>query len=176
MRSGVLAEFDSPDAFARAYERLFASGYRRLSSWSPYAVGSVLRAEARSPVPGWMLAAGLVGGALGYLVQWWCGAIDFPIDVGGRPLHSAPAFIPIAFESAVLAASLTGFFGLLLRAGLPRLSHPLFAVDGFDRSAVDRFWMGVDDSDPRFDEGVTEELAELGALRCTRVHASGVAP
>jgi len=172
MRSGILAEFDSADALARAYERLAASGYRRLTSWTPYAVRSVLRAEPRSPVPRWMLVGGLLGGAFGYLVQWWCNAVDYPIDVGGRPLHSAPAFIPITFESAVLAASLTGFFALLARCGLPRLSHPLFAIDDFDRVAIDRFWMGVDDADPRFDEGVAGELERLGALRCTRLWPS----
>jgi hypothetical protein len=169
MRSGILAEFDSADALARAYERLVASGYRRLSSWSPYAVRSVVRAEGRSPMPGRMLVGGLLGAGFGYLVQWWCNAVSYPIDVGGRPLNSAPAFIPITFESAVLAASLTGFFSLLARSGLPRLGHPLFLVDGFDRAAVDRFWIGVDDADPRFDDGVVDELTRLGALRCTRL-------
>ena len=172
MRSGILAEFDSADALAQAHERLFTRGYRRLSAWTPYALRSIGRTEGRSPVPLWMLVGGLLGGAFGYLVQWWCNAVDYPINVGGRPLDSAPAFIPITFESAVLAASLTGFFALLIRSGLPRLSHPLFEVEGFERSAVDRFWMGVDDADPRFEERLTEDLEKMGALRCTRVRAS----
>lgn len=116
-----------------------------------------------------MLVAALTGGGLGYLVQWWCNAVDFPIDVGSRPLDSAPAFIPITFESAVLAASVVGFVALLGTCGLPRLSHPLFEVEGFDRASVDRFWIGVDADDPRFDDGVAERLASLGALRCARL-------
>jgi hypothetical protein len=102
-------------------------------------------------------------------VQWWCNAHNYPINVGGRPLNSAPAFIPITFESAVLAASLVGFFAMLALCGLPRLSHPVFEIAGFDRASVDRFWVGIDDSDPRFDEAVIGDLSRLGALRCERV-------
>jgi hypothetical protein len=111
----------------------------------------------------------VLGGGVGYLVQWWCNARAFPINVGGRPLHSVPAFIPITFESAVLAASLTGFFSMLALSELPRLNHPLFEVEGFDRASVDRFFIGVDQADPRFDERVREELTALGALRCERL-------
>jgi Protein of unknown function (DUF3341) len=102
-------------------------------------------------------------------VQWWCNAYDYPLDVGGRPLHSAPAFIPITFESAVLAASLTGFFAMIVLSGLPRLHHPVFGIDGFERASVDRFWIGVERADPCFDETVREELSAAGALRCERV-------
>ncbi len=164
-----MAEFDSADALARAYERLRRVGYTRLRSWTPYPVRSVVDQAPESPVPWMMLCGGLTGGALGYLVQWWCNAYNFPINVGGRPLNSAPAFIPITFESAVLAASLTGFFAMLSLCGLPRLGHPVFEVEGFDRASVDRFWVGIDDSDPRFDETVMDELSSLGALRCERL-------
>jgi hypothetical protein len=170
MRSGVLVEFDSPEALTRAYERLRLAGYTRLTSFTPYPVRGVLRALPESMIPWIMLGAGLFGGGFGYLLQWWCNARAYPIDVGGRPLHSAPALVPIAFESAVLASCLAGFFVILAFCGLPRLHHPVFAVDGFERASVDRFWLGVDDADPYFDERVGEELvAGLGALRSARV-------
>jgi len=164
-----MAEFDSPDALARAYDHLRALGYERLSSFTPYPVRGVLRRLPESRVPWLMLGAGLLGAGLGYLLEWWCNGYDYPIDVGGRPLHSVPAFIPIAFESGVLAASLTGFFAMLGFSGLPRLHHPVFEVDGFERASVDRFWIAIDDQDPSFDDGVSDELARMGALRCERI-------
>lgn len=169
MRRGIMAEFDSPEALAHAYGRLGAMGCTRLYTWTPYPVRGIIRRTFPLAVPWLMLAGGLVGGGLGYLVQWWCNAIDFPIDVGGRPLHSAPAFIPITFESAVLAASLTGFVAMLAFCGLPRIHHPVFAVDGFERATVDRFWLGIDFADPRYDEGLADELTRMGALRCQRI-------
>jgi hypothetical protein len=171
MRSGVLAEFATPEALDRAFASLRRAGYTRLGAWTPYPSRSIVRSLPESILPWIMLAAGLLGGGAGYVIQWWVNLRAFRIDVGGRPLNSAPAFIPIAFESAVLAAGLAGFFALLWACGLPRLHHPLFEVEGFERAAVDRFWLGVDDTDPRFDAGVADELAGLGALRCTRLEA-----
>ncbi|MGH7271428.1 MAG: DUF3341 domain-containing protein [Polyangiaceae bacterium] len=169
MRSGVMAEFDSMEAMVLADERLRSEGYTRLRSFTPYPVRTLVEQLPASLVPWMMLAAGLLGGGLGYFIQYACNGLLFPIDVGGRPLNPVPALIPITFESAVLAASLTGFFAVLAFSGLPRLSHPVFEVDGFDRAFVDRFWIGVDDSDPKFAESVSRDLAGLGALRCERV-------
>ncbi len=172
MRDGVMAEFDSPDALVRAYDRLIALGYTRLLSWTPYPIKALVKRLPESVVPWIMLFAGLFGAVFGYLIQWWCNARDFPINVGGRPLNSVPAFIPITFESAVLFSSLAGFFAMLGFSGLPRLHHPVFEVDGFDRASVDRYWIGVEMTDPRYDERVCDELARLGALRCERVGAA----
>lgn len=167
MRSGVLAEFDSPEALEHAFGALRRAGYTHLDTWTPYPVRGLVRAGPASAVPWIMLVAGLVGGGLGYLVQWWVNLRAYPLNVGGRPLHSAPAFIPITFESAVLSSAVTGFVALLWLCGLPRLHHPLFAIDGFERASIDRFWLGVADRDPVFDPGVRVWLAALGALRCT---------
>jgi len=169
MRSGVMAEFETADALQGAYEALRREGYTRLVTWTPYAIKNVVTTLPASIVPWIMLASGLFGGGAGYLIQWWINVRALPIDVGGRPLHSAPAFIPIAFESAVLAAALTGFVAMLALSGLPRLHHPVFEVEGFERASVDRFWLGVDQADAHFDERVSELLARLGALRCARL-------
>jgi hypothetical protein len=169
LRSGLLAEFDSPEALVRAYERLILAGFTRLSSFTPYPVRGLVTKLPESKVPWIMLGAGLLGGGFGYLLQWWCNVRAYLINVGGRPLHSAPAFIPITFESAVLAAALAGFFVLLFFCGLPRLYHPVFTVDGFERASVDRFWLGVDGDDPRYSDALAEDLAALGALRTVRL-------
>jgi hypothetical protein len=169
MRSGIVAEFPTVESFVGAYETLASSGYKQLTTWTPFPVRTVLRGLPESKVPWIMLAAGLLGGGTGYLIQWWCNARSFPIDVGGRPLHSAPAFIPITFESAVLAASVTGFLVLLGFCGMPRLHHRVFEIEGFERAMIDRFWIGVDDSDPAYTERLAEDLTEMGALRCERI-------
>jgi hypothetical protein len=169
MREGLVAEFAGPEGLERAIERLRAIGCTRIESWTPYPVRGVVTRLPESPVPWIMLGCGLAGAALAYLLEWWCNAFDYPINVGGRPLHSIPAYIPIAFESGVLAASLAGFVSLLVLSGLPRLHHPVFEIDGFERAAVDRFWIGVDASDPSFDDRVQGLLEGSGALRCQRV-------
>jgi len=169
MRDGFVAEFAEPEGLERALARLNALGYTRLRSWTPYPVRGVVAQLPESPVAWIMLAAGLSGAALGYLVQWWCNAYDYRLDVGGRPFNAIPAYIPIAFESGVLAACLAGFVAILALSGLPRLYHPMFEVDGFERASIDRFWIGVDASDPRFGDGIQEVLESSGALRWQRV-------
>jgi hypothetical protein len=179
MRDGLVAEFDHPEAFSEASTRLHQLGYTRVESWSPYAVRGVVTRLPESRVPWVMLVSGLTGALLAFLVQWWCNAVDYRLNVGGRPLNSIPAFIPIAFETAVLCAAVAGFLSILGLSRLPRLHHPMFAVDGFDRVSVDRFWLALDVADPRFDEAdassetaVRDVFTASGAIRCFRL-ASG---
>jgi hypothetical protein len=176
MNDGLVAEFERPEAFQEAYTKLRELGFTRLESWSPYAVRGVVTRLPESRVPWVMLVSGLTGALLAYLVQWWCNAVDYPLDVGGRPLNSIPAFIPIVFETAVLCAAVAGFASVIGFSRLPRLHHPMFTIDGFDRVSVDRFWLALDAADPRFDpRDVTSEtavrdvFAAMGALRCIRL-------
>ena len=85
----------------------------------------------------------MIGAASGYLMQWWMVGIDFPINVGGRPPHSPPAFIPVTFELGVLFAALSIFFGLFMLWGMPRLHHPVFEVEAFRSAAVDGLWLST---------------------------------
>jgi len=168
-RSSLFAEFGSADALERAVDHLRALGYTELEAYTPFPLRHLDQRLGlrRSKVPLFVLAAGLTGAGVGYLVQWWCTAVDFPLDVGGRPLHSAPAFIPITFESAVLFASLTAFVAVLALARLPRLWHPVFEIDGFERASIDRFWLedAREAGDERAATTITKELLSLGALR-----------
>lgn len=179
MRRGLLAEFDDPEALAAAVRALRAEGWTRLAAFTPYPVESVQEelealAPRRSRIPLAALLAGLGGGGLGLWVQAWTSAVDLPLDVGARPLFSWPAFVPVAFELTVLGAALATFVGFVVAAGLPRLWHPLFEVEGFERATIDRFFLGVDAADPRFSpERLAGRLRDLGALRVAAVPGEG---
>jgi ActD protein len=163
---GLLAVFDDHETLVRAARRLREAGYERLDAYTPWAVDEVADAVGvRRTRIGWsVLAGGLLGAGGGYLMQWYLMAVDYPINVGGRPLHSWPAFIPITFELMVLTAAISGVVTLFLRNGLPRPYHPVFAAPSFARASQDRFCLAVEAADPRFSREWTRRLLErLGA-------------
>jgi hypothetical protein len=171
MHTGLLAELRTPEDLLHAVHELRRHGYRRLDAFTPYPVKGLEEAVGiRRSLLAWIVFPIAVAGAgLGYLIQLFCNAIDYPLNVGGRPLNSVPAFIPITFETGVLAASLGGVFVFLLLTGLPRLHAPVDDVEGFQRASIDTFWVGVDDRDPRFDaEELTRLFHDLGAVSVGR--------
>jgi hypothetical protein len=166
MNGGLVAEFTADDAIVRAARDLRGRGYRELDAFVPRPVEGLEQALqlGRSNLNRGVLLAGVLGAATGLLVQWYCNGWDYPLNVGGRPPFSLPAFIPITFEIMVLFASLTAFVMSLRRGKLPWLTHPLFYVDGFERVSSDRFWLWVGGDDPVFAvERTRETLQELGA-------------
>ena len=105
-------------------------------------------------MPKIVLVAGLAGALAGYGLEYWTQVIAWPMNIGGRPFHSWPHYIPVTFECTVLGASLTAFVGMLALNGLPKPYHPVFNVPEFDRASrdrtaryVDRAWQGAH---PRF--------------------------
>ena len=168
MRSGLVAEFSEPERAAEAVRALKRAGYSRLDVCMPFPSKEVEQAldAPRSRLPRYVLFGAIAGGSLAYLVQWWTQAVDYPLNVGSRPSHAGPAFLPITFELSVLAGALTAFFGMLLFCGLPRLHHPLFDLEGFERASVDRYFVTIDAADPVYDEDAsTRELERHGPLR-----------
>lgn len=168
MRTGVIGEFETPEAMVAALVGLRRRGYRRLDAFSPYPVHGAEEAAGmrRSPLPWIVFPFALAGAVATYLIQWYTSAYDYPLNVGGRPPHSAPVFLPIVFEMGVLTAAVVGMVAYLALTGLPELWSPVFEVPGFERASIDRFWVGVDVRDSRFDRGAVErDLASLGALR-----------
>lgn len=166
--SWMLAEFGDGDACASAARALRSAGYRRLDGHSPYPhVGLEAALEVpRSRIPRYVLLGGIAGAILGFGLQYYLDGIDYPLDVGARPLLSVPAFIPITFETTILVAALTAFVAFFAEARLPRLSQPLFEVDGFESAVVDRFWLSVETSDAAYDPAAAKQLFEAhGALR-----------
>lgn len=157
---GLLAEFRSVEDLARAARRLRAQGYRAIDAHTPFPDEAVTEALALPrPAVGWVsLAAGLAGGAAALFVQWYANAVDYPLDVGGRPLDAWPAFAMPAFQVAVAVSAAVTLAALLVFNGLPRLHHPLFEVERFASATGGRFYLSVEARDPLYDRGRTRDL------------------
>lgn len=163
---GVIGRFDDARELVRASRRVHAAGYRRLDAYSPYPVHGLARAIGfRSTRLSWIvLLGGLAGAAGGFALQYWITVIEYPLNVGGRPLNSWPAFMPVTFETTILVAALSAVLGMLALNGLPRPHHPLFAIPQFDAVARDGFFLCVEARDPQFKkQEVRNLLAECGA-------------
>lgn len=158
--SGVAAEFAAEDALLQAASRLRDAGVSRIEAYTPYPVEALdaLLPRPLNVLPVLVFAAGMLGLAGGFLLQWYGAAVSYPLNIGGRPPASWPAFIPIAFEIAVLCAVTAGFVGFFALAGLPAPYQPIAALPGFARASQDRFFLVVDDADPRFAAADVERL------------------
>lgn len=164
---GLLAEFPGPEPLVQAAEQVYAAGYRRFDAYSPMPVEGLAAAMNfhRTRMPLVILIGGLVGGLSGYLLQYWVAVIAYPVNVGGRPLHSWPAFIPITFELTILFGSIAGVLGMLALNGLPRPHHPLFGVAQFKRASRDGFFLCVEATDAVFSRDATRDLLTgVGAI------------
>lgn len=161
---GILAEFDSPERLLRAAGRARAEGYRHVNAYTPFPVEGLSEALGfgRTSVPLITLIGGVLGGLGGFLMQYWMAAISFPENIGGRPLNSWPAFIPVTFEMTILCASIAAVLGMLVLNKLPMPHHPLFNAPRFALASRDRFFLCVGAQDPKFDRVRTAQF--LGSL------------
>lgn len=159
---GLMAEFASAETLLVSARRTYAEGYREIEAYSPFPVEGLSEAIGftSNRVPLLTLLGGILGAAIGYFIQWYSAVIDYPLNVGGRPLNSWPAFILVTFELAMLGAALAAVFGMLLLNGLPRLSHPVFNARNFDLATRNRFFLGIKANDPLFDGDVTRRFLE----------------
>ncbi len=172
---GIIGEFRTPDAVRNAAAHLRQSGFRALEAYSPYPVeglDQIIQPRRRPFLPLLMFAAAVIGAGWGYWIQYWDEALNYPLNVGGRPYNSWPAFIVGAFEFMLLVTIAAGFFGMLAVSQLPRLYHPVFAAKAFERASSDRFVICVEATDPRFEVASIRTLFErLGAERIEEVPA-----
>ena len=157
---GLMAEFDSPTDLLLAARKAYAEGYRRMDAYSPFPIEEVSEAIGfhRSGMPFVVLVGGLLGGIGGYLMQYWISVLNYPINVGGRPLHSWPAFIVVTFEMTILGGAVFAVFGMLALNRLPMPYHPVFNVERFAFASKDWFFLCIQANDPRFDRTQTEKF------------------
>jgi Protein of unknown function (DUF3341) len=159
---GVTAEFDNPTALVNAARAAHEKGYRKIEAYSPFPIEElhdVLHLH-RNKLPLIVLLGGITGGLTGYLLQYYITVWDFPINVGGRPLHSWPAYIIITFELTILFAAFSAVLGLLALCGLPMPYHPMFNVPRFATASRNRFFLCIEATDPLFDHDKTAEFLE----------------
>jgi hypothetical protein len=159
---GLLAEFPTADSLCAAARHVREHGYTRVEAYSPFAIEGL--DEIVGADQGWIapltLLGGLLGGAGTYFLQWYAAVVDYPINIGGRPLHSWPAFIPATFEITILGAALAAVVTMLVANGLPRLHHPLFEVEEFELASRNRFFLCLPARDPVFAPGPARDLLE----------------
>ncbi|HUL12544.1 MAG TPA: DUF3341 domain-containing protein [Methylococcaceae bacterium] len=166
-RYGLMAEFETPEQLLEAVRRVRAAGYRRIDAYAPFAVEGLAEAlDFREPrLPFIILLCGALSGMAAFLFQYYIAAIEFPLNVGGRPHNSWPTFTLIAFEFTVLGAALAAFAGMLAFNRLPLPYHPVFNAGNFGQASQDRFFLCVEASDPLFETQATRQfLSDLHPL------------
>jgi hypothetical protein len=159
---GLLAEYKSPESLIEAAGRAYAQGYRRMDAFSPFPVEGLAEAIGfhRNRLPLIVLIGGLLGGGGAFFMMWFSAVLNYPLNVGGKPLLSWPAFVPVTFELTILAASFATVFGMLGLNGLPMPHHPLFFVPDFTRASRSRFFLCIQADDPMFDPVETRTFLE----------------
>src|SRR5678815_1747882 len=169
---GIMAEFDNPSDLVAAARQTHEAGYRRVNGYSPYPIEELTEAIGftRTTLPLIVLVGGILGGLGGFFMQYWMEVIDYPLNVGGKPFNSWPAFIPITFETTVLCAAFSAVLGMLILNKLPQPYHPVFNVPNFAMATRDRFFLAGEANDPKFDHGtVVALLKSLNALEVNDV-------
>ncbi len=172
---GLLAKFETPEALVAASRRVYEAGYRKYDAYTPYPVAGLSQAMRLkpSPIPYLILAGGIIGGVTGFAMQTYATVFDYPMNIGGKPLFSWPAYIPITFEMVILLAAVTGFLGLFALTRFPQPYHPVFRSEDFNRHASqDAFYLGIEAADPQFDlEKTRRFMEETGSVQVTEIEA-----
>jgi len=163
---GFLAEFEDAHQLLEAVHEVKHAGYTQMEAYTPLPVEEVAHAIGhRNHLPMIVLAGGLLGALVGFGMQYWMSVVDYPVNVGGRPLNSWPSFIVITFEMTILFAALSAVFGMLALSGLPQPYHPVFNVPAFELASRNRFFLMILARDPNFDmqatKGLLEEISSL---------------
>lgn len=151
---GVIAKFSEVEPFISAIKDAKKRGFKALEGFTPFPIDEVHESLPlkSNKVPLVTLIGGILGGASGYFMQWYCNVISYRINVGGRPDYSWPAFIPVTFELTVLGAALFAGFGMIFLNHLPKLYHPVFNLETFREASLNRFFLCILSSDSKYSD------------------------
>jgi hypothetical protein len=157
-----MAAFDDAESLMTAAERAREAGYTNMDAYSPFPVEGLHEAMGykHTKLSMLVLAGAIVGGLSGFMMQVWMEAIDYPKNIGGRPLISWPSFVPATFEMTILLGAFTAVIGMLALNGLPQPYHPVFNVPQFRRASRDGFFLVIEHTDPKFDADATMRFLE----------------
>ncbi len=157
---GVLAQYENPHAVMHACERVRAAGYEKWDACTPFPVHGLDKAMGVPPskLPWAVLCVGLIGSTFMLWFQSWAMGNAYPMIVGGKPLFSMPAFVPVWYEVTVLSSCVTAFLANWIMNGLPQPNHPVFASKAFERVTDDKFFIMIEAADGRFDLERTKTL------------------
>jgi hypothetical protein len=169
---GLMAEFDNPTELMKAARATYAAGYRNMDAYTPYPIEELAEVIGfrKTGVPLVCLLGGILGGLSGYLLQYWINNVSYPLNIGGRPAHSWPAFIIVTFEMTILFGGLSAVIGMLGLNGLPAPYHPVFNNPRFSAVSRDRFFLCIEAADPQFDpESTRQFLSAFNAVDIAEV-------
>lgn len=159
---GLMAEFDGPEQLIEASRKAYEAGFRQMDAYTPFPVEGLPEAVGfkKSKLPLIVLIGALVGGTLGFAMQYFASVIHYPLNIGGRPLNSWPSFLPITFEMTILVAAFSAVLGMFALNGLPQPYHPVFNVPRFALASRDRFFLCIESEDEKFDPEETKKFLE----------------
>jgi Protein of unknown function (DUF3341) len=159
---GLLADFDSPQALLDAAHSVREAGYRDVDAYTPFPIEEVSEALGYhgSKLPLIVFFGGALGFLTGYGMQRYSAVVDYPLNIGGRPLHSWPMFVPIAFELTILFAGISAVLGMFILNKLPMPYHPLFNAPRFALASHERYFLAIQATDPRFDREATRDFLQ----------------
>jgi len=159
---GFIGFFNDPDVLVNAAGEARSSGLKKLDAYSPYPIHGIeeVMGIKRSWIPKAALTALITGATLGFLLQYWTHSVDWPINVGGKPMFAWPAYVVIIFESAVLCAGLVNFASIFIACGL--FPNPLKKTLDEDLTN-DRFALVIPTKTPEDVKRAEEVLKRNGA-------------
>ena len=157
---GLMAEFPDAESLLAAVRRVRDAGYTKFDAFSPFPIHGMPEAigfKDRSVAP-IVLGGGIAGLLVGYGLEYWSSVIAYPLNIGGRPYHSWPMFIPPAFETTILFAAISAVVGMLALNGLPQPYHPVFNAPRFSLASQESFFLVIESTDPKFDGNATRQM------------------
>ncbi|MGH8017163.1 MAG: DUF3341 domain-containing protein [Opitutaceae bacterium] len=165
--NGLIARFETPGAVMHAAEMVRDSGYAKWDVITPFPIHGLDAAMgvARSKVPRYSLAGGIIGFTCGMLMIWWMNAYDYSLVVGGKPMFSPMYAFPISYELTILLSSFATLFGMLIVNRLPMFYHPVMKSEHTSRATDDTFFIVLESRDPKFSrDGARRLLESAGGL------------